>query len=174
MKKIYIVLTYTGTFLSKIIRGYTKHEFAHVSIALDSKLEQMYSFGRLNPYIFFWGGFVHEGVNRGTFKRFKKTKTKIYSIDVYNEQYNLIKNVIYDIKTNRKKYSFNMAGMFLTALNIRRKKEYSFYCAEFVKHCLDESNIKTSLPDTVKPEDFKLIENKKLVFNGLLREYDAV
>ena len=49
MKKIYIVLTHTGTTLSKIIKTYTKDEFSHVSIALDNKLQEMYSFGRLHP-----------------------------------------------------------------------------------------------------------------------------
>ena len=48
MKKIYIVLTHTGTTLSKIIKTYTKDEFSHVSIALDNKLQEMYS---LEDYI---------------------------------------------------------------------------------------------------------------------------
>ena len=45
MKKLYIILTHTGTILSKIIRYLTKDEFSHVSIALDADLEKMYSFG---------------------------------------------------------------------------------------------------------------------------------
>ena len=54
MKKIYIILTYTGTLLSKIIKFYTKNEFSHVSISLDKELKYMYSFGRLNAYNPFW------------------------------------------------------------------------------------------------------------------------
>lgn len=69
MKKIYIILTHTGTMLSNIIKKYTKDEFSHVSIALDKELNRMYSFGRLNPYNAFYGGFVHEYINEGTFKR---------------------------------------------------------------------------------------------------------
>ena len=80
MKKIYIVLTYTGTILSKIVKIYTRREFSHVSIALDEDLTKMYSFGRLYPYNPFLAGFVHEGIDHGTFKRFKKTKTKKHSI----------------------------------------------------------------------------------------------
>lgn len=34
----------------------------------------MYSFGRLNPYNPFWGGFVHESIDKGTFKRFYLTR----------------------------------------------------------------------------------------------------
>lgn len=58
MKKIDIILIFTSTALSKIIKIATKVEFAHVSIALDEKLKEIYSFGRLNPHILFIGGFV--------------------------------------------------------------------------------------------------------------------
>ena len=60
MKKIYIILTNTGTVISRIVKIYTRKKYGHVSIALDKKLKNMYSFGRLkatNPFI---GGFVHE------------------------------------------------------------------------------------------------------------------
>lgn len=63
MKKIYIVLTHTGTNLSKIIKNWTKDEFSHVSIALDEDLDEMYSFGRLHPYNPVWAGLVHEKQN---------------------------------------------------------------------------------------------------------------
>jgi hypothetical protein len=58
MKKVYIVLTSTTTYLARIIRTYTKDEYSHSSISLDKELNQMYSFGRLNPYIPWWGGFT--------------------------------------------------------------------------------------------------------------------
>ena len=40
-KKVYIVLTYTGTILSKIIKYYTKAEYCHVSLSLDEDLNKM-------------------------------------------------------------------------------------------------------------------------------------
>ncbi len=94
MKEIYIVLTHTGTLLSQIIKKYTKDEFSHVSIALDVELREMYSFGRLHPYNPFWGGFVHESIDKGTFKRFYQTKSKVYSLKITDEQYENIKNKI--------------------------------------------------------------------------------
>lgn len=86
-KKIYIVLTYTGTILSRIIRVYTKAKYCHVSLALDEDLNEMYSFGRLNPYNPFIGGFVHERINIGTFKRFKNTEALICSLELTDRQY---------------------------------------------------------------------------------------
>ena len=93
MKKIYIVLTYTGTWLAKIVKFYTKKEYSHVSISLDENLDEMYSFGRLNPYIPFIGGFVQESPKYGTFKRFSKTKSVIYSLDVSDDTYEKNKRV---------------------------------------------------------------------------------
>ena len=141
MKKIYIVLTHTGTTLSKIIKAYTKDEFSHVSIALDSELQEMYSFGRLHPYNPFWGGFVHEYIDKGTFKRFYKTTTRIYSYEITEEQYENLKNNIKQIEVNKEDYKFNIIGLFAVSLNKKIDKEKSFYCAEFVKYVIEKANI---------------------------------
>ena len=170
MKKIYIVLTYTGTILSKIVKVYTRREFSHVSIALDEDLKEMYSFGRINAYNPFWAGFVHEDVNKGTFKRFKKTKARVYSLIVKDEQYEKVKEVIRDIQNNKLDYNFNILGLLGVVINYKVKRERYFYCAEFVKYVLEQSNI-CYLPDIVKPEDFKEIDNLNVVYNGQLREY---
>ena len=170
MKKIYIVLTYTGTILSKIVKIYTRREFSHVSIALDEDLKEMYSFGRLNAYNPFWAGFVHEDVNKGTFKRFKNTKARVYSLEVKEEQYDKVVEVIRDIQNNRLDYNFNILGLIGVVINYKVKRERYFYCAEFVKYVLEESNI-CDLPELVKPEDFKEIDNLDVVYNGQLREY---
>ena len=171
MKKIYFVLTHTGTILSKIIKNYTKDEFSHVSISLDKELNKMYSFGRTNPYNPFWGGFVHEYINKGTFKRFYKTKTRIYSLEITDEQYTDLENIIYNMEANKEKYNFNILGLFAAGFQKKIGIENSFYCAEFIKYVLTKANIKTNLPEIVKPEHFKNLENLKEIYSGLLKKY---
>lgn len=172
MKKIYIILTYTGTMLSKIIKYYTGDEFSHVSIALDSQLRKMYSFGRLNPYNPFWGGFVHERINSGTLKRFSKTKARVYSLEIDDEQYEKLKYTIFCIKKLKRSYKFNILGLFAVGFKIKIRADKSFYCAEFVKYVLEEANIETKLPELIKPEDFKQIKNLELEYDGLLKFYE--
>lgn len=171
MRKIYIILTYSGTFLSRIIKYYTRDEFSHVSIALDEELKKMYSFGRLKPYNPFIGGFVHERINKGTFRRFYKTRTKVYSLEISDEQYEQLEYNISVIKNLRRYYKFNIWGLFAVGFRMKIRKENSFYCAEFVKYVLDKAKIQTSLPELVKPEDFKQIGNIKLEYDGLLKLY---
>ena len=172
MKKVYIVLTYTGTILSWIVKNYTKKEYSHVSIALDEDLKEMYSFGRLYPYNPFIGGFVHESTNRGTFKRFyKKIKTKIYSIEVSEEQYERIKEIIEEINSSKEKYHFNFLGLCAVALHLKVKREKYFYCAEFVKYVIDSSLVDTGLPEIIKPHDFMEMKDAEEVYSGMLKEY---
>ena len=173
MKQIYIILTNTGTVLSKIIKIYTGDEFSHVSISLDKQLKEMYSFGRLNPYNPFIGGFIHEYIDKGTFKRFYNTKSKIYVITVEDEKYEKIKEIIMNFKDEKEKYKFNILGLFGVGFNIKYRKENSFYCAEFVKYVVENSNLNIELPELIRPENFKDLYNAKEVYSGLLRKYSA-
>lgn len=172
MKKIYIVLTHSGSMLSKLIKVYTKDEFTHVSISLDKDLNEMYSFGRLKPYNPLIGGFVHEQRNDGTYKRFKKTKAKVYSLEISDDQFNCIKKIIFDMKKENKKYHFNAVGLFAVAFHLKIKRNRRFYCAEFIKYLMDESKVEMELPDLVRPSDFTNIETSNIIFSGLLSQYN--
>ena len=174
MKKVYIVLTYTGTILSRVVRLYTRKEYCHVSISLDKDLNQMYSFGRLNPYIPFLGGFVQESPKYGTFKRFKNTKSKIFSLDVSDEEYLKIKSTIEDISKNREVYKFNVMGLITVMGHYHLKRDKCFYCAEFVKHVLNSSDLGLDLPDVIKPEDFQKVNGMDLIYIGRLSEYNTL
>lgn len=171
MKKIFIVLTHTGTLLSRMIKTFTKDEFSHSSIALDVDLKEMYSFGRLNPYNPFMGGFVHEYIDKGTFKRFYKTRTKVYALEVTDEQYENMKKNIQEIQMQKENYTFNVWGLFAAGIHKKIGKEHSFYCAEFVKYIMEQSGIQTGLPDIVKPEDFKTMQGLQEIYGGILKKY---
>ena len=175
MEKAYIILTNTGTALSKLVRFYTRDEYAHVSISMDKKLKHMYSFGRLNPYNPFIGGFVHEATNRGTFKRFYKTKAKILEIEVSDEQYHELKRAIVKVKKERRIYKFNVLGLFVIPLKIKYRKNHYFYCGEFIKYLIDQAHIENTLPELIRPEDFIEFEkenHENVVYEGLLRDYN--
>lgn len=171
MKKIYIVLTHTGTTLSKIIKTYTRAEFSHISISLDEELTRMYSFGRLNPYNPFWGGFVQEYIGKGTFKRFKNTWTSIYGLEVNDEQYQTIEKSIQKMQDEREKYKFNLLGLIGVLFHIKIQLRNSFYCAEFVKYLMERAMINNELPEIIKPEDFKKIQGLEQLYIGFLRDY---
>lgn len=174
MKKIYIILTSTPTYLSRMIKSYTKAQYSHSSIALDPALDQMYSFGRLNAYNPFWGGFTRESIDFGSFKRFKNSGVEVYSLTVTESQYKKIRKTIEKFKKNKEDYKFNIPGMFAVAFNKRIKFDNAFYCAEFVKFVLENNKIETGLPDTISPEDFRKMKGLTLEYTGTLIDYVSI
>lgn len=174
MRKIYIVLAHTGTLLSRIIKIRTGAEYTHSSISLDEDLMQMYSFGRKYSYIAFLGGFVREGADFGTYKRFYKTEVSVFEIPVSDEQYNLINEKIEYMKEHKKEYRFNVLGLFCAGFNKRLQFNKTYYCAEFVKKMLEVAGVDTSeLPEIIKPEHFKNLSCAKLIYKGKLKKYKA-
>lgn len=173
MEKIYFVLTDAGTALGKIIKFKTGKKYTHVSIALDEKLEKMYSFSRLNPYNCFVGGFVHERLKQGCFKRFKNTKAIIYSKEITDEQYQKLQKQIEIFEANKTKYKFNVLGLAYILFDKEIHREDYFYCAEFIKYILTKANVDIKLPNMPRPEDFAKIEGSSVIYTGLLNDYET-
>lgn len=171
MRQIYIVLTHTGTFVSRMVKLVTRKKYSHVSISLDKGLESMYSFGRIHAYNPFWGGFVQESIKFGTYKRFNKSDIYIYGIDVTDEQYDKIQTEIENFKKDKKNYGFNFVGMTLAGIDKKINRKNHLYCAEFVKYMIESANIENDLPNVVKPEHFFNWVNKSVVYQGKLNEY---
>lgn len=173
MKKIYIVLSFTGTWLSRAVRIYTGKKYSHVSIALDKDLDYMYSFGRINVNNPFRGGFVHEVQNEGVFKKFYNTESIIYSVEVNEQQYKKIKKSIKRFNDSKDIYGFNMIGLIGAGLNIKISRQRKFYCAEFVKYIFETSGVDLGLPEVVRPYDFINVKEANIIYKGKLNEYSA-
>ena len=174
MKKIYFVLTYTGTILSRIVHIYTRQEFCHSSLSLDAELNEMYSFGRYWAYNPFIGGFIKEEVDSGTFKRFRNTKAAIYSLEVTDWQYKRIKREIKRMKNSKDKYTFNTLGLAAILFDKKLTRKNKYYCSEFVKHLVEVGKVENNLPDIVRPQDFENIDNVELIYKGKLKDFKRV
>ena len=175
-KSIYVVLSQTGTMFSKALKFFTHAEYNHASISLTPTLETMYSFGRLNPYNPFIGGFVEEGKNVGTFKRFYKTKTMVMEFKVSEEKYNSIKYFIEYFKDHKKEFHYNYLGVLFACFKKHHTSRKRFYCSEFVKTCLETFEVENAeeLPSIIKPIDFLKLDNKNIVYQGYLQNYLSV
>lgn len=172
-KKIYIVITQTGTLLSRVIGLVSGAEYNHASISLAADLRTMYSFGRLNPYNPFWGGFVEESPHAGTFLRFSETRAMVLSVSVSEEQYDAIRGQLIRMMHQRRLYRYNYIGLGLAAFGICYTKAGCFYCSEFVREMLEEGRMSgcEQLDSIVHPIHFLELPDAHLIYRGRLREY---
>lgn len=67
MKTIYILLTRSGTLLSKLVYAVTGASYTHASMAFDEELNCLYSSTRKNGYTMFPAGPSKEYLNKGVF-----------------------------------------------------------------------------------------------------------
>lgn len=171
-KQLYIVISQTGTLLSRLLKLITRAEYNHASLSVSADLNQMYSFGRLHPYNPFWGGFVKESPYKGTFKRFHNTKVVVISVEINEKQYMEICDYLEWMYLEKEKYHYNYLGLFLAAFHIKYAKSNCYYCSEFVKDILIKGKVNGAncLLAIVKPIHFLQIPHKQ-IYCGILKEY---
>jgi len=169
-KKVYILLTDTWSFFTKLIKLYTKKPYNHASISFDSKLSEVYSFGRKKVWNPFSGGFVKENVKQGLFKQ---ADCSIYSLTVTEDQMEKMKRYILEIEEQKENYRYNFFGLFGFILNKPIKREKALFCSQFVASVLKKCNIINfeKPPSLIAPYDLQEISELKLVYEGKLNSY---
>lgn len=172
-KPIYIVISQTGTFLSRILKFLTGREYNHVSVSLEDDLNLMYSFGRKNPYNAFWAGFVAESANFGTFKRFCETKVIVGKICLGATEYQNLKGLIEGMIENPECYHYNYLGLYLAALRIPYTSHNRYYCSEFVKYLLIKHNVEgaNQIKRIPHPMCFIDLPQFQVIYKGKLADF---
>lgn len=174
-KKIYLVLSQTGTILSNLLKKITGSEYNHASISLCPDLHYMYSFGRRNAYNPFWGGFVMESPYFGTFKRFSETRVLVLAIPVDDETYMDIKRELNAMYEDRYSYNYDTIGLLLAYFNKIYKRKNHRYCSDYVREILVRYGIEDSdlFPPIVQPVHFLNIPDGKIIYRGKLSEFST-
>lgn len=169
MKRIYIVLSYTGSLPSQLIKFATKKHYTHVSLSLNKELTQMYSFGRKYLRFPVPGGFVKEDVTQGLYAR-EKACIVVQEISVNEEQYNKLINILSSFQGNSVYYDYKGAiGIYF---NKDLFGEYGYVCSSFVNQVLNMIGIKTKKNNwEIEPEDFLYLENTLLIYEGNASNY---
>lgn len=172
-KQIFIVITQTGTMLSRILKRITGAEYNHASLSLSQDLTRMYSFGRRHPYNPFWGGFVIESPHAGTFRRFSDTTAIILAVEITEERYAALEATLETMWARREQFSYNLGGLLLAYFHILWKRSNRYYCSEFVEAMLLHAEVRGAgelRARVVQPIHFLKLPHTRL-YTGRLRDY---
>lgn len=167
---VYIVLTSTGTYLSKLIQFYTKASLNHASIAFDPELKEVYSFGRKNVANPFLAGLVREDYSSPFFH---SSHCAIYTLTVTSEQYNQMHRLVRDMMKRQHTYKYHLLGLIGVMLHVELRRENAYFCSQFVSYVLGHGG---ALPvrkpaHFVTPSDFEKTDILKEVYRGSLWDY---
>lgn len=168
MKKIYILLMHTNTRPSQFVKLMTGYEYSHVAISLDKQCDVIYSFGRKKLHSILDGGFSIERKNGEFFKRFDKTKCKIYELEVDETQYAEVEKIIEDMKDNINMYKYDFIGIALRFFYIPITFKNRYVCSYFIAHLLEKAQIYNFDKQTcfMKPKDFENLVGLNPIYTG--------
>lgn len=172
-KKIYVVVSDSGSRISKILRWFTKAKYNHVSLALQEDLQEMYSFGRRWKYYAFYGGFVKETPYTGVFGVYPNVEIVVLPFEVTESQYQEIYAHIEKMYGKRKRYKYSWLGLFMLLFHKRVKRKYYYYCSEFVQDVLTRFGVVEEgvFPAVTKPHEFLHIFQGRQTYVGKYRDY---
>lgn len=172
-KYIYILLTDTGTWFSRLVKFYTKAPYNHASISLDDNLEELYSFGRKDYFNPLSAGFVKEALNQGVYFYKENTKCILYKIAISQNQYEKILQIIDEFKGFPQHYRYNLLGVMGIAFGKRIIRENAFTCSQFVASILTASGIYDfeKYTELITPEDIAKIPQLQFIYEGKLSDY---
>lgn len=122
-----------------MIRFVTQNKYNHCSVCLREDLSKFYSFSRIyrsNPLI---GGFTVESPMRYTLS--SRTKLKIVEIEISDEKYDGVREMIQEMSQNCDEYVYNYISAAAYPFGGRFKRENAFTCAEFTNRVLKIAGI---------------------------------
>ncbi|WP_066189952.1 hypothetical protein [Gracilibacillus timonensis] len=169
--KVYLLLTDTGSFFTKLIKLYTKKPYNHASISFQSNVAEAYSFGRKkmnNPFV---GGFVKENLKTCFFQQ---AEAVVCSLTVTDIQLHQMKQYIQEIEKEKEHYRYNFLGLlgFLFGTPIPREK--ALFCSQFVATVLQQAEILDleRQPALMTPYHLLEIAEWEWLYQGRLKDYN--
>ena len=175
---IFICMVYNKSLHGELIKKVTNSQYSHVGIALDSSLDNIYSFTYHNN-ITRDNGFGSDTI-RYWLNKDKNSKLAVAVIFVDSETYKKLKRNIKWFENNKYKTKYNFKNAIDILLNkvTDLKDGFAFMCSNFVDMILRMCNIELidKNNNLVVPGDFyKLTKNPKifLLYEGLTRNYKS-
>lgn len=174
MKKIYLILMHTNTIPAKLVRFFTRYEYSHVGISLEKECDVIYSFGRKKINSILYGGFTAQHKKGDFFCKFNNTTCKIYELDINEKQYQIVKEIIDDMKLNDIKYKYDFKGIIPRFFGIPITIKDRYVCSFFVADVLEKADIYKFNKKTcfIKPKDFERLNRCNEIYKGYYKSYE--
>lgn len=170
---IYILLSDTGTLFTTLIKSFTAAPYNHASLALDTDLNDLFSFGRKYPTNPWAAGFVEEDVYEGTFRQFPNTRCVLLRLQVSKQQRDDVIRIVQSFQKEKEVYRYNWIGLLGVLMNLDIEPKNAYFCSQFVSETLSKSGLSLwDRPSTlVTPNDFLRHPAFETLYEGFLYDY---
>jgi len=170
-KNIYIIISKTYTNFGRIIRTFGRVHYNHASISLDEELKEIYSFGRKKHKAILTGKLVKENISRFTLNKASNVDITIFKIEVEQENYDDIRNII-DTVYNDREYMYNLFSVLTYPLTGGLSVYKAFSCIEFIMYLLTRCGCEFDRPlYEYKPDHLLTLLGDNIMFKGNMLDF---
>lgn len=175
MRSIYILLTRSGTVVSRAIWLVTRADYTHVSLAFDHDLVEMYSSSRKNGRTLFPSGPTREYLRGGYFRKPHRIPCALLELQVDEETYEQVRQEVQAVMREQDRYRYNIAGLLMCQMQIPSQRKYHLFCSQFISMVLQRSNALDLPrdPSLMKPNDYASLPGLICRYQGTLSELMA-
>lgn len=172
MRKIYILLTKSDTWVSRLIKLVTNDTYTHISISFEPDLQPMYSFSRKFVHFPLPAGLRIEPLDKGFYKKYNHIPCALYELNVTDRVYYAAKSEVERMMKNAAHCPYNLIGLLLCRMRIPFHRENQYFCSEFVSEVLTRSHALTmpKAPSLMRPNDYTHLCQLNCRFEGSLNE----
>ncbi|WP_086313339.1 hypothetical protein A5821_000824 [Enterococcus sp. 7F3_DIV0205] len=175
MKTIYILLTRSKTYISRLIHLATSDDYTHVSISFDKTLTQFYSFGRKHTHFPLPAGLVQESLTNCFFGYHKDMPCALYELKVPKSVFAHAMKEVQRMITEKGQYRYSIIGLVCCKFSIPYQRKKYYFCSQFVAEILEKSQA-VVLPkpaELIRPVDYMNIAIGDCLFTGKISELVA-
>lgn len=172
MRKIYILLTKSDTWVSHLIGRVTNDTYTHASISFESGLQPLYSFSRKFVHLPLPAGLRMEPLDQGFYKKYDTIPCALYELNVPDRVYYEAKTEVERMMQDAGHCPYNLIGLFLCQMQIPFHRENQYFCSEFVSEVLTRSRAlpMPKVPSLMRPNDYTHLKQLVCRFEGRLNE----
>lgn len=170
MKSIFILLTASETYISKVIKLTTADTYTHISLSFDASLNTFYSFARKKIDVPLPAGLMKEHLYTGYFGKYSSTPCALYEIKVDDDSYLLAKNMVESMYAMGNKYHYSIIGLLLCRFSIPLNRENHYFCSQFVGEILEKSGaaILPKPTSLMRPADYLSLQEAVFMYEGTI------
>ena len=165
-RAVYILLTRSGTWFSRLIHFATRDDYTHASIGLDGPAGPFYSFARKHRRFALPAGLVEEQVAVSP----QSVPCCLYALQVSEEIYALLRRRLSGMYARREDYHYNLLGALSCGLNLPLARRRHYFCSQFVADLLAQCGAVAlpKPPALLRPADFCSLRGLRPVHRGVL------
>ena len=168
-RTVYILLTRSETYFSRLIRLATRADYTHASIGLEGPTGPFYSFARKDPRMMLPAGLIQERMGKGFFALHPQSPCRLYELQVSEHTYRAICRRVEAMYEEKELYHYNLLGTVAAFFQVGSwKRSHHYFCSQFVAELLVDSGAAElpRPPALSRPEDFRTMAKVQQVFQG--------